>query len=123
MSRQHRKINLKRAYDAPASSDGHCVLVDGIWPRGVSRDALQLESWLKELAPSATLRKWFDHDPARWHEFKDRYFHELGEKPEAVERLLDKCRNGDVTLVFGAKETRYNNAVALKAYLEKRIEG
>lgn len=122
MSRQQRKNYLKRAYDPPAPSDGYRVLIDRIWPRGVSRDALHLESWLMQLAPSAMLRKWFDHDPARWNEFKERYFHELGEKSEGVDLLLDKCRNGKVTLVFGAKDIRYNNAVALKAYLEPRIE-
>jgi uncharacterized protein YeaO (DUF488 family) len=114
------QIRLRRAYDAPGSSDGHRVLVDRVWPRGVSRDQLRLDNWLKEVAPSTELRKWFNHDPAKWAEFKHRYFRELDEQSEAVERLLTRCRGGTVTLVFGAKDPRYNNAVALKEYLEQR---
>ena len=114
------RIRLRRAYDAPATSEGYRVLVDRIWPRGVSRDELGLDDWLKELAPSTGLRKWFNHDPAKWAAFKDRYFMELDKQPEVVERLLVKCREGPVTLVFGAKDTQYNNAVALKEYLEQR---
>ena len=113
------RIRLKRAYDPPAKADGRRVLVDRVWPRGVSKDRLRLDAWLKEAAPSPALRKWFDHDPAKWNAFKDRYFRELDQRPEAVERLLAICRDGTVTLVFGAKNTRYNNAVALKAYLER----
>ena len=113
------KILLKRAYDPPAKGDGKRVLVDRIWPRGTSKDALQLDGWLKDLAPSSTLRKWFGHDPAKWEAFRDRYFRELDERPEALEALREKCHQGTVTLVFGAKDTRHNNAVALKAYLER----
>jgi uncharacterized protein YeaO (DUF488 family) len=98
-------IRLRRAYAAPAESDGRRVLVDGVWPRGVSRDELRLDEWMKEVAPSAALRRWFGHDPAKWETFKDRYFRELDQRSEAVERLLAKCRAGTVTLVFGAKET------------------
>jgi uncharacterized protein YeaO (DUF488 family) len=116
-------IRLRRAYAAPAKSDGRRVLVDRVWPRGVTRDELRLDDWLKEAAPSSELRKWFDHDPAKWETFKARYFRELDQRSEAIERLLAKCRAGTVTLVFGAKETRYNNAVALKEYLERRIRG
>ena len=114
------KIILKRAYDPPAKADGRRVLVDRIWPRGVTKDQLRLDSWLKELAPSTKLRKWFDHDPAKWKAFSDLYFRELDERPEALEQLLAKCREGTVTLVFGAKDIRYNNAVALRMYLERR---
>jgi uncharacterized protein YeaO (DUF488 family) len=113
------RIRLKRAYDPPAKADGRRVLVDRVWPRGVSKDRLRLDAWLKEAAPSPSLRKWFDHDPAKWNAFKDRYFRELDQRPEAVERLLAICGDGTVTLVFGAKDTRHNNAVALKAYLER----
>lgn len=112
---------LKRAYDPPAKADGRRVLVDRVWPRGVSKDALQLDGWLKELAPSTELRKWFDHDPAKWDTFTDRYALELDERPEALEQLLAKCQEGPVTLVFGAREIHYNNAVALKMYLERLI--
>jgi uncharacterized protein YeaO (DUF488 family) len=114
-------MKLKRAYDAPAKSDGRRVLVDHIWPRGVSKGALQLEDWLKDLAPSARLRVWFGHDPAKWDAFKERYFGELDRRPEAVERLMAKSRKGTVTLVFAAKDIHHNNAVALKEYVE-RIE-
>jgi uncharacterized protein YeaO (DUF488 family) len=84
----------------------------------VSKANLRLDGWLKEVAPSTELRNWFNHDPAKWSAFSDRYFRELDEQPEAIERLLAKCRKGTVTLVFAARDTRYNNAVALKAYLE-----
>ena len=113
------EIETKRAYDAPAGSDGRRVLVDRVWPRGVTKGELRLDDWVKELAPSSELRKWFGHDPAKWRGFKDRYFKELDERPEELERLLAKCREGTVTLVFGARDTVHNNAVALKAYLER----
>lgn len=113
------KILLKRAYDPPAKGDGQRVLVDRIWPRGMTKDALRLDDWLKDLAPSPKLRKWFDHDPAKWEAFRDRYFRELDERPEALERLEEKCRQGTVTLIFGAKDTHHNNAVALKSYVER----
>jgi uncharacterized protein YeaO (DUF488 family) len=111
-------IKLKRAYDAPAKSDGRRVLVDRIWPRGVSKDELRLDDWLKDLAPSARLRSWFGHDPAKWDAFKDRYFRELDERPEAVERLVARSREGTLTLVFGAKDIHHNNAIALREYVE-----
>jgi uncharacterized protein YeaO (DUF488 family) len=113
-------IRLRRAYDPPSASDGYRVLVDRVWPRGISRDALRLDEWLKEVAPSTELRKWFGHDPEKWTAFKDRYFLELEKQSEAINRLLAKCREGPLTLVFGAKDTRYNNAAALKEYLEQR---
>ena len=114
------RIKLKRVYDPTARSDGRRILVDRIWPRGVSKAELNLDGWIKESAPSTALRKWFDHDPGKWDEFKKRYFAELDERPEVVDLLLGACRKGVVTLVFSAKETQYNNAVALKAYLERR---
>ena len=113
-------IRLRRAYDPPSASDGYRVLVDRVWPRGISRDALRLDEWLKEVAPSTELRKWFGHDPEKWTAFKDRYFLELEKQSEAINRLLAKCREGPLTLVFSAKDTRYNNAAALKEYLEQR---
>ena len=112
-------MKLKRAYDAPARSDGCRVLVDRVWPRGVSKKELRLDDWLKDLAPSAGLRKWFGHDPAKWGAFKGRYFRELDKRPEAVERLVGRSREGTLTLVFGAKDIHYNNAVALKEYVER----
>lgn len=114
-------IRLKRAYDASARVDGRRVLVDRIWPRGASKDELRLDSWMKELAPSVGLREWFGHDPERWHAFRDRYFQELDKLPDAVGQLLAKCRGGTVTLVYGAKDSHRNNAVALKEYLQTRL--
>jgi uncharacterized protein YeaO (DUF488 family) len=120
--RTRLQVRLKRAYDAPAKSDGRRVLVDRLWPRGVSKDELRLDDWLKEVAPSTRLRKWFGHDPAKWGAFKDRYFRELDGQSEAVERLLARGREGIVTLVFGAKDVNHNDAVALKEYLERHAE-
>lgn len=117
-NKESPRIRLRRAYDAPTKSGGSRVLVDRVWPRGVAKDELCLDDWLKEVAPSAELRKWFGHDPAKWDAFKDRYFREL-DQSEAIGRLRLKCREGPVTLVYGAKDTRYNNAVALKDYLEQ----
>jgi uncharacterized protein YeaO (DUF488 family) len=113
-------LKLKRAYDTAARSDGHRILVDRIWPRGVAREALRIADWVKDAAPSAGLRKWFGHEPARWPEFKRRYFQELDRHPEALMPLVEKSRTGTVTLVFAAKDAEHNNAVALKEYLERR---
>jgi uncharacterized protein YeaO (DUF488 family) len=117
------EIRLKRAYDPPAPGDGRRVLVDRIWPRGIARNDLRVEAWLKELAPSAGLRKWFGHDPSKWQEFKERYGRELDQRPEALAQLRQMTKAGRVTLVFGAKDTEHNNAVALKEYLERRPTG
>ena len=113
-------ITLKRAYEARESGDGFRILVDGLWPRGVSRPYARIDLWLKEIAPSAALRKWFGHDPARWARFRDLYFQELDDNHDAVEQLLEQDRRGTVTLVYGAKNEEYNNAVALKDYLAAR---
>ena len=113
-------LKLKRAYDTAARSDGHRILVDRIWPRGVAREALRIADWVKDAAPSAGLRKWFGHEPARWPEFKRRYVQELDRHPEALMPLVEKSRTGTVTLVFAAKDAEHNNAVALKEYLERR---
>jgi uncharacterized protein YeaO (DUF488 family) len=115
-------IDLKRAYDPPAKSDGRRILVDRIWPRGIAKDDLRIDAWLKDVAPSTGLRKWFGHDPAKWDEFKKRYARELEQRPEALEELLEKARAGHVTLVFGAKDIEHNNAVALKEILECRLK-
>jgi uncharacterized protein YeaO (DUF488 family) len=115
-------IDLKRAYDPPARSDGRRILVDRVWPRGIAKDDLQIDAWLKVLAPSTGLRKWFGHDPAKWDEFKKRYARELEQRSEALEDLVEKARAGHVTLVFGAKDTEHNNAVALREILERRLK-
>ena len=114
-------IDLKRAYDAPAEADGLRVLVDRVWPRGVSKEKANLDDWVREVAPSSELRKWFGHDPEKWPEFRKRYFRELDEKKELIDSLLQKIREGRVTLVFGARDEIHNNAVALKEYLQKRL--
>jgi uncharacterized protein YeaO (DUF488 family) len=114
------RLAVKRAYEAPAKDDGCRVLVDRVWPRGITKEALQVDDWLKELAPSTDLRKWFGHDPAKWGAFKARYFHELEGRRDLIERLLALPAGRRLTLVYGAKDSEYNNAVALKAYLEQR---
>ncbi len=117
------RIEVKRAYDRPAPADGSRVLVDRVWPRGIVRKDLRIDDWLRALAPSAELRKWFGHDPAKWNDFKSRYFRELDKQADAVDRLLVKYRAGTLTLLFGAKDIDHNNAVALKEYLDRRAEG
>ena len=114
-------IDLKRAYDPPATGDGRRVLVDRVWPRGIAKDDLQIDAWLKDLAPSTELRKWFGHDPAKWDEFRKRYARELEQRTETLEELLEKARAGRVTLIFSAKDAQHNNAVALREHLERRL--
>lgn len=113
------RVKLKRAYDAPSASDGRRVLIDRIWPRGVTKRKLRLDGWFKELAPSSALRTWFGHDPARWNAFRSRYFKELDARPKSVERIASLRGEGTLTLVFAARDTHRNNAVALKDYLER----
>src|SRR5579884_55076 len=115
-------MKIKRAYEHAEESDGARYLVDHLWPRGVKKEALHLEGWMKEVSPSDKLRKWFGHDPAKWKEFQRRYFAELDEKPDAWKPLQEAAKKrGGITLVFGAKDTEHNNAVALKEYLEKKV--
>ncbi len=115
-------IKIKRVYEPPARSDGNRFLVDHLWPRGLKKESVQVKDWLKAVAPSNELRRWFGHEPAKWTEFQRRYFAELGDKPETWQPLLDAAREGDITLVFSARDTEHNNAVALKKYLEKRLK-
>jgi len=114
------RIRLKRAYDDPARDDGSRVLVDRLWPRGVSREDAHLDEWMKEIAPTSDLRRWFGHDPDKWKEFKRKYFKELDDREELVRKLLDMAAERTLTLVYGAKDEEHNNAVALKKYLEKK---
>ncbi len=113
------KIQIKRIYDLPAAEDGTRVLVDRLWPRGLSRDTAQLDLWMKEIAPSTALRQWFKHDASRWQEFTRRYAGELDQQPERIDELRAIALKGRLTLLFGAKEEKLNNAVALKEYLER----
>lgn len=115
-------ILLKRAYEPAEKSDGVRFLIDHLWPRGVKKEALHIEAWLKEVAPSDKLRKWFGHDPEKWKEFQKRYVAELEKNPEAWKPLLRTAKSGDITLVYGARDTEHNNAVVLKGFLEKRTK-
>ena len=114
-------IRLKRAYEAPDAADGARYLVDRLWPRGVTKDALQIAGWPKDVAPSTELRPWFGHDPAKWDEFRRRYAAELAANPVAWQPLLAAARAGTLTLVYSAKDTRHNDAVVLKVFLEERL--
>lgn len=110
-------IRLKRAYDSPGDDDGIRILVERLWPRGVKKETLHLDAWLKDAAPSTELRKWFSHDPTKWTLFQRRYFAELDTKPEALEPIRKASSNGVVTLIFSSQDAEHNNAVALKSYL------
>lgn len=111
-------IAIKRVYEPAADSDGQRVLVDRLWPRGVRKEDARLDEWLKEIAPSDELRKWFGHDPERWTEFQKRYREELKGKGEALEQLRALTAKGKVTLLFGAHDEKHNNAVVLADYLK-----
>lgn len=113
-------VRLKRVYDPPAPSDGRRILVDRLWPRGLSKDAARVDLWVKDVAPSDALRRWFGHDPERWDEFRRRYTRELDAAPDAVAALRRTMAGGHVTLVYGAKDEAHNNAAALAAYLARR---
>jgi len=112
------RIQTKRVYAAPSPDDGERFLVDRLWPRGAKKESLHLAGWLKKAAPSDGLRKWFNHEPAKWEEFQRRYFAELKSHSEAWQPLLQAAREGNLTLVYSAKAAEHNNAVALKAFLE-----
>lgn len=115
-------VSLKSAYAEPAPDDGWRCLVDRLWPRGLTRESLQLDEWQKDLAPSDQLRRWFQHDPAKWPEFQRRYFAELDDCEDAVAGLLARIEEGRVTLVFAARDQQHNNAVALRNYLERKLK-
>jgi len=116
-------IAIKRVYEKSSPSDGPRYLVDRLWPRGVKKDTLDLEGWLKDVAPSDKLRRWFGHDARKWDEFQRRYTAELDANPEAWKPLAEAARQGRVTLLFGARDTEHNNAVLLQRYLERRRKG
>ena len=112
-------IAIKRVYDAPAASDGERILVDRIWPRGLTKAKAQISAWLKDVAPSTELRKWFGHDPERWAEFRQRYLKELTANAEAAGDLKERAKHSRVTLVFAAHDAEHNNAVVLADWLER----
>lgn len=113
-------IQLKRAYEAASEDDGYRVLVDRLWPRGISKQDARIDLWLKEIAPSTELRRWFEHDPKKWDEFRERYHQELASHPDVVKHLADLVKKQHVTLVYGAKNEEFNQAVALKDYFAKK---
>jgi uncharacterized protein YeaO (DUF488 family) len=112
-------VRIKRVYDPPAKTDGLRILVDRLWPRGLSRAAAALDDWMPEVAPSAALRTWFGHDPARWTAFQQRYRRELAANPDAVRALAARIRGHRATLLFGAKDVERNQAVVVREYLMK----
>ena len=114
-------ISIKRIYDAPSTDDGYRVLVDQLWPRGLKKEDARIDRWVKEIAPTTELRKWYNHDPEKWTEFKRRYFEELDKHSDIVTELIAKIKEGKVTFLFSSKELRLNNAVALKEYIEKKL--
>jgi len=113
-------IKLKRVYEKPSPSDGKRLLVERRWPRGLTKEQAKVDEWLRDLAPTTELKKWFGHDPARWNEFKKRYWKELNKNPSLVSILADECRRSTVTFVFASKEEKLNNAAALKEYIESQ---
>jgi uncharacterized protein YeaO (DUF488 family) len=113
-------IKLKRAYEAPATDDGTRILIDRLWPRGVKRSDAAIDEWMKEIAPSTELRRWFSHDPRRWQEFRHRYQSEIQQHPEQFDRLRTLAQHGRITLVFSARDEVHNDAVVLKDLLLRR---
>jgi uncharacterized protein YeaO (DUF488 family) len=111
-------IKLKRVYDTIDESDGYRILVDRLWPRGLSKNKVEVDEWLKDIAPSDRLRKWYAHDVSKWSEFKRLYFLELSSKENLIRAIIDKRSNSTITLVYAAKDNEHNNAVALKEYIE-----
>lgn len=116
-------ITVKRAYDPPEAKDGRRILVDRVWPRGVTKDELRLDGWYRDLAPSTELRKWFGHDPERWTEFQKRYAAELrrAELREHLSELATAAKRSKVTLLYGARDEEHNQAIVLRDYLKKLI--
>lgn len=113
-------IKIKRVYEQPSKDDGTRILVDRLWPRGVSKEKAKIDLWLKEIAPTTELRKWFGHDPEKWQRFRGRYQTELRHNDEVVKMLKAKARQGPITLVYAARDERHNEAVVLREFLVRR---
>lgn len=113
-----RQLRIKRIYDVPARSDGFRLLVDRLWPRGISKKRAKLSGWMPELAPSAELRKWFGHDPERWNEFRQRYWAELADKQSLINSIRDRLLDEPVTLLYAARDPKCNQAQALMQFIE-----
>lgn len=119
MAKRNAKFDIARAYDAPEPDGRYRALVDRLWPRGLKKEDLKLDAWMKQLAPSTELRRWFNHDPQRWDEFRKRFFQELQAKPDEVAQLHEAAVTQTVLLLYGARDEKHNNAVALRDFLEK----
>ncbi len=115
-------VKIKRVYDAPSHDDGKRILVDRLWPRGLKKEEARVDEWMKEIAPSTELRQWFGHDPDKWGEFKKRFFKELRGRQDLTDSIINAAREGTVTLLYGSKEEHYNNAVALKEYIDSMMK-
>jgi uncharacterized protein YeaO (DUF488 family) len=115
-------LKTKRVYEPAETSDGIRFLVDRLWPRGIKKEALEMEAWLKDVTPSPELRKWFGHDPSKWEEFQRRYRKEFESNPDAWKPILEAAKRGNVTLLYSARDTEHNSAVLLKEFLEEQIE-
>jgi uncharacterized protein YeaO (DUF488 family) len=116
-------IRLRRVYDSPGRDDGRLFLVERLWPRGVRKESLQVEAWLKDVAPSTALRRWYGHEPAKWPEFQRRYRLELAANPAAWQPLLSAARQGPITLLYSARDTERNSALVLQLFLEAQLAG
>lgn len=114
-----KSINIKRVYDDKSDDDGYRVFIDRLWPRGVKKEDAHFDEWLKDLAPSTELRKWFDHAPERFEEFKKRYKKELEEHKEELDKLRNRAKSKKITLLYAAKDKEMNNAVVMKEVLEE----
>ena len=115
-------IKVERIYNNPRGNSTFRILVDRLWPRGLSKDKVKVDLWPKDIAPSNSLRRWFSHDERKWDEFKHRYFKELEKNAEFVSTIIDRAKEEPITLLYGAKEQKFNNAMALKEYLEEKIK-
>lgn len=114
-------INIKRVYDKAEKTDGTRLLIERLWPRGVRKDSLAIAGWLKDAGPSTELRKWFSHDPAKWDEFRRKYFAELENNPTAWQPIIKAARHGSVTLIYSSHDTEHNNAVTLQEFLKRHL--
>lgn len=115
-------VKIKRVYDSPSRDDGKRILVDRLWPRGINKENAKIDEWLKNIAPSDELRKWFSHDPSKWQEFINRYIKELKGQRELIERLKAEARIGTVTLLFAARDIEHNNAIVLRDVIEEKYK-
>lgn len=113
------KVNFKRAYEEPSAQDGFRILIDRLWPRGLTKEKAAIDLWLKDIAPSTELRKWFNHDPEKWKDFQKKYRSEIKTNPECLGQIKDKMKEGKVTLVYSAKDEAHNDAVVLAEFLNK----